>query len=66
MRTARSRNLLLEAFKSTIKLLITLPMRTMASVVSVLRMILVAVPDLSRVEPVSTSGPTLGAMMTSG
>src|SRR5580658_7421767 len=66
MRTARSRSFRLEAFKSTIKLLTTLPMRTIASVVIVLRMILVAVPDLRRVEPVKTSGPTSGAMTTAG
>ena len=40
-------------------------MRTMAMVVSMFSTILVAVPALSRVDPVSTSGPTLGAMIRS-
>ena len=40
-------------------------MRTMAMVVSMLSTILVAVPAFSLVDPVSTSGPTPGAMMRS-
>ena len=37
----------------------------MAPVVKVLSTSFVAVPALRRVEPVSTSGPTIGLMMTS-
>src|SRR5206468_12325176 len=41
------------------------PSRIIAPVVSVLRTSLVAVPALRRVDPVSTSGPVIGLMMTS-
>src|SRR2546426_12547108 len=66
MRTARSRSFTLLGFRSTIRLLITLPVRTMARVVKIFRISFVAVPDLSRVEPVRISGPTSGARMRSG
>ena len=44
----------------------TFPRRTMASVVSVFKMIFVAVPAFKRVEPVKISGPTSGAITKSG
>ncbi len=66
MRVARSRSLMLEALTSTIKLLRTLPNWTMARVVKRFNTSLVAVPAFKRVEPVSTSGPTLGAITRFG
>ena len=52
--------------RSTIRLPTTLPIRTIAKVVMILRIILVAVPLFNRVEPVSNSGPIFGLMTTSG
>src|ERR1043166_6782149 len=66
MRVARSRNFTFAGTTSTIRLLVTLPSRTMASVDSVFKMSLVAVPAFRRVEPVRISGPTLGVMQISG
>src|SRR6266511_3917269 len=66
MRTARLRSFTLDGFTSTIRLLMTLPIRTIASVVNMFRISFVAVPDLRRVEPVRISGPTFGAIMRSG
>src|SRR5262249_6405846 len=43
----------------------TLPSRAMLAVVSVFRTSLVAVPAFSRVDPVRTSGPGAGEIMTS-
>ena len=50
MRAARSRDFTLAGTTSTMRLLITLPSRTMASVVNVFRMSFVAVPAFRRVE----------------
>ena len=44
----------------------TLPSLTMDNVVNMFRIILVAVPDLSRVEPVRISGPTFTPMKNVG
>ena len=57
MRRARSSNLALETETSTMRLPKTLPRRTITPVLRMLRAILVAVPALSRVDPVSNSGP---------
>src|SRR5690606_11685097 len=65
MRSARTRSFSLVACKSTIKLLYTLPLRIIAVVESMLRTSFCAVPAFMRVEPISTSGPTTGAMTTS-
>jgi hypothetical protein len=48
MRTERSRNFTFVAFTSIIRLLSTLPVRTIARVVNMLRISLVAVPDFIR------------------
>src|SRR5438093_1532995 len=63
-RAARSRSLRERGCTSTMRLPYTFPSRAMLAVVSVLRISLVAVPALSRVEPARTSGPGAGAMIT--
>src|SRR5213083_970861 len=63
-RAARARSLRERGCTSTMRLPYTLPTRAMLAVVSVLRISLVAVPALSRVEPARTSGPGAGAMIT--
>jgi len=65
MRSPRSRSLSLQAIKSTIKLPYARPIRIIAPVVMVLSTSFVAVPAFIRVDPVSTSGPTLGRISTS-
>ena len=66
MRTARSRSLVLLGSRSTIRLPTTFPICTIASVVMMLRMSLVAVPLFRRVEPVNSSGPIFGLMTAFG
>src|SRR5207245_39814 len=63
-RAARSRSFRERGCTSTMRLPYTLPSRAMLAVVSVLRISLVAVPALRRVEPARTSGPGAGAMIT--
>lgn len=58
MRTARSRSLPLLAFTSTMRLPYVLPSRTITIVENMLSTSFCAVPALSRVEPLITSGPT--------
>ena len=58
MRVARSRNFVLDAFRSIIKLPRTLPSATIAPVLMILSATLVAVPAFRRVDPVKISGPT--------
>ena len=62
---SRARSFTLVARKSTMRFPNVLPLRTMAPVVSMFRTSLVAVPALSRVEPLSTSGPTATVMARS-
>jgi len=52
--------------RSIIRLLITLPRRTIDRVVNRFKSNLVAVPAFNRVEPVNTSGPRFGATTTVG
>ena len=65
IRSPRSRSFSDSAIRSTIRLPYAFPLRIMAPVVIVLSASLVAVPALSRVEPVTTSGPTGIASITS-
>jgi hypothetical protein len=58
IRLARALSLELVAFRSTIRLPNVLPSRTIAPVVNMFSTSLVAVPAFSRVDPLSTSGPT--------
>src|SRR5262249_9377706 len=66
IRTARSRSFAFAGCRSIIRLLRTLPIRTMASVVNRFKRSFVAVPAFSRVDPVSNSGPRSGATTTLG
>ena len=65
MRLVRALSFVLVARRSTIRLPKHLPRRTIAPVVSMFSTSLVAVPALSRVEPLSTSGPTTGRIIRS-
>ena len=65
MRRALSSSLLLVTATSTMRLAYTLPSRTITPVLRMLRAILVAVPALRRVEPVSNSGPVSRRMSMS-
>jgi hypothetical protein len=65
MRFARARSFTLLARISTMRCPYVLPSRTIAPVVSELSTSFVAVPAFSRVEPVTTSGPTTGTMARS-
>src|SRR5262245_31350277 len=55
-----------DGLRSTIRLLITLPRRTIERVEIMFRTIFVAVPHFRRVEPVRISAPRFGAITTSG
>jgi hypothetical protein len=57
MRHARAHSFSFVGFTSTIKLPTTLPRRIIEIVVSMFSTSLVAVPALSRVDPVIASGP---------
>ena len=65
IRSLRSRSFAFVALRSTIRLPYVLPMRIIAPVVIMLSTILVAVPALRRVDPVTTSGPTIAITATS-
>ena len=65
IRAARWRSLALVAVRSTIRFPYTFPERIMAAVESMFRTSFWAVPALSRVEPVTTSGPTSTSMARS-
>src|SRR5205814_5372798 len=65
IRWLRSISLLLVARRSTIRLPYVLPSLIMAPVVIVFSTSFVAVPAFMRVEPVTTSGPTIGSIVTS-
>ena len=65
MRSLRSASFAFVALRSTIRLPYVLPMRIIAPVVIMLSTIFVAVPALRRVEPVTTSGPTIAMTATS-
>src|SRR3989454_6138057 len=56
--TALTASFALRGCTSTIRLLYTLPNRTIVAIVSMLQTNFCAVPAFIRVEPVSTSGPT--------
>ncbi len=60
--TALTASFALRGCTSTIRLLYTLPNRTIVAVVSMLQTNFCAVPAFIRVDPVSTSGPTSGVM----
>ena len=65
MRRARACNFWLVACTLTIRLLNVLPSLIITPVEIMLSTSFCAVPALSRVEPVRTSGPVTGAMLTS-
>ena len=65
MRWARSTSLALVGRTLTIRLPKVAPLRTITPVEIMLSTILVAVPALRRVLPVSTSGPVAGVMAIS-
>ena len=65
MDTHRCTSFSFEGFTSTIKFPYTLPRRIMVQVESMFSTIFWAVPLFMRVEPVTTSGPGVGAMPTS-
>src|SRR5438552_3915190 len=65
MRWLRSISLLFVARRSTMRLPYVLPSQIIAPVVMVFSTSLVAVPAFIRVEPVTTSGPTIGSVVTS-
>jgi len=60
--TQRRTSFSLVGFTSTIRLPYTLPSRIIAPVDSIFKIIFWAVPLFMRVEPVTTSGPGVGAM----
>ena len=65
MDTQRRISFSLEGLTSTIRLPYTLPRRIIVQVESMFSTIFWAVPLFMRVDPVTTSGPGIGAMPTS-
>ena len=65
IRRDRSTSLPLVARRSTIRFPYVLPSSTMLAVLSMFNTILVAVPAFSRVDPLMTSGPTMGVIVRS-